>query len=375
MPKSKTPIGAIVGGVIGGLALILIAVIFFTCTVMRRRKRLQPKTFPGDPIRPNMQHMRSMSDMSSNYLDPNGNSMMPHGQPIAPVPMMASVPHALMSPSMQTVSTTAMQPMSPTMMSIAPQGQAVSQIPNLGTAVAPISANIPIGGVVTRQPLSPTSPTSSGHIPSASVQSLGGVLSTMGTTARNPQAGLEDVISPFSAQPSPRTLDRKGTMGSRASPVSSVAVSDDDLPTSPSRARMNPPAYTAEPGSGEVQTVAPSATEDAPGQRKHEYGTNFDDSRSWGAIPEENENMDGTGVGTGTGTGTGFATHGSPLEVTPPRGDSRWGDSTVAGSTIASSEHEGTAVDEEETGVIRATHHHAKESLSDIVAGVRAGYL
>jgi len=188
------------------------------------------------------------------------------------------------------------------------------------------------------------------------------------TSPNTMSQNLEDVIVPFVSSPtSPNTPGRKGSR--HANPVSPAASADfsDDSSIPTPRNRMNPPAYSPNPASGEVQTVAPTSTEDLPGGHKHEYGASVD-SRSWGAIPEEDEVVNGTGVGTG------IATQGSPLEPRHPRGG--WGGSTVAGS---SEPDNGTVYDDDGSEAhlpsAAAYPRHPKDSLSDIVAGVRAGYL
>ena len=105
---------------------------------------------------------------------------------------------------------------------------------------------------------------------------------------------------------------------------------EDGYPAIPHRARMNPPAYTARAGTGEVQALAPTLsarTHLAAG--KHTYEPSVD-PLSRGATLDENRE---------TAAGTGLADYGSLFD-TMPKGGSRWGGSTIAGS----SERESTVV-------------------------------
>lgn len=78
---------------------------------------------------------------------------------------------------------------------------------------------------------------------------------------------------------------------------------------------MNPPAYTAHVRAGEVQTVAPTPSEDIPGQRKHEYGPSIE-SQTWGTILERED------------PGTGLAADGGSLETGTPGEGLRSGGNT-----------------------------------------------
>jgi len=110
---------------------------------------------------------------------------------------------------------------------------------------------------------------------------------------------------------------------------------------------MNPPAYTAAPALGEVRTVAPS-----PGDRKHTY-VSVDPMRSDTNLEVNNLNESGVGMEMATYSD-------SPLETDPP--GAQWGGSTAGGIS-----------EPEETLLGEQTRPPGKDSLSDIVAGVRAG--
>jgi hypothetical protein len=143
------------------------------------------------------------------------------------------------------------------------------------------------------------------------------------------QPNREDIITPFvSGQTSPNSVGHKNAR-STGSPGSSHDFSEDGYPAIPHRARMNPPAYTARAGTGEVQALAPTLSEDPPGRRKHTYEPSVD-PLSRGATLDENRE---------TAAGTGLADYGSLFD-TMPKGGSRWGGSTIAGS----SERESTVV-------------------------------
>jgi len=313
--SKKSNKGAIVGGAVGGVALVLLAVAFFIWGVVQKRKRLRQqrqKTYPGGPDRPDMQHMRSMSDSSQKYLDPNGYGMPP-GLQISPLMLPMTNGAQPMSHPLQNLSSPVAQSISLPMPPV-PQMNGMVQVPGA----------FPTGGIVTHAPAPSTSPVQR-HMPSASTQSIGGVMSSVvhappgsGAPAVAPPTNPEDIISPFITPPtSPQPTSRKGAYdfsdedppSSSKSPASSVSAQ---------RTRMNPPAYTSAPVSGEVRAVAPT-----PSDQKYEYR---------GGVSPEN-NQDGTGVGTGV------ATYGSPLEAKPPM---RWGGSTAT----ATSDAEGTVVSE-----------------------------
>jgi len=304
--SKKSNTGAIVGGVVGGVALVLLAVAFFIWGIVQKRKRLrqQQKTYPGGPDRPDMQHMRSMSDSSQKYLDPNGYGMPP-GLHVSPLMLPMANGAQPMSHPLQNLSSPVAQSITLPM----PQINGMAQVPGV----------FPTGGIVTHAPAPSTSPVQR-HMPSPSTQSIGGVMSSVGHNAP-PGGGVpaavsptspEDVISPFITPPtSPQPTSRKGTAGGASYDFFEDLPSPSKSPASSVSAqrRMNPPAYTSDPVSGEVQAVAPT-----PGDRKHEYRK--------GVSPEEN-NQDGTGVGTGV------ATYGSPLEERSPI---RWEGSTATPS-------------------------------------------
>ncbi|KIM81766.1 hypothetical protein PILCRDRAFT_489321 [Piloderma croceum F 1598] len=212
---------------------------------------------------------------------------------------------------------------------------------------------------------SSTSPVQ-GHISSASIQSLGGAMASL--TFSSPSArrvslsssrsNLENVITPFiSGHTSPQISSHKGT--ARHSPNASYDFAQEGLltlpvtslsPPSPHRARMNPPTYTAATGSGGARTRA-----SAPGLRKHEYGTSVDSTHSH----SEEISLNGTGVSTGA------ASYGDgSLETSPPRsGRSTFAELSDLEDTLFDCDH----------GV--QARRPGKDSLSDIVAGVRAGVL
>jgi hypothetical protein len=315
--SSKSPVGAIVGGVIGGLAVIFFVVVFCAYRLIKRRQRLQQNNYQNGVNRPGMEHGRSMSDSSQKYLNPNSFGMVPAGLSVVPRMMGGILP---VSPSMQMLSQTGGQ-------------SAVPQIP-----YATPHGGFPVGNTGAHPPLPPGSP--QGNMSSAGTQLFNYTMSpTSGasTYTASSQPNPEDVIVPFLSGPA-RSVGRKSPRGT-GSPGSSHDFSEEELPpTSPPRARMNPPAYTARVGSDEVQTVAPTPGEDLPGQRKHEYGPSLE-SRSLGAILES-ENLYETAVGTG------LATDGGPID-TRAMGGSRWGGSTIAGS----SEREDTVMDDGDTDV------------------------
>jgi len=200
----------------------------------------------------------------------------------------------------------------------------MSPVPPIPGSMVNAPAVAPTGTIV-----SPASPVQ-GHISSPSVQSLDGAMLAMGHNS--PPAGgamtqtnLERVISPFVSSSSMSVGRKVGDMNN-----SSHDFSNEGFPMAPSpttgtssvpltRNRMNPPAYTAAPGSDEVRTMAVIPSD----VQKHEYRTVIDFS-GLGLSLEEND-------ANGTGVGTGVATFGSPLERGPP--SVMWGGSTVAGSS------------------------------------------
>lgn len=330
-PK-KSDTGAIVGGVVGGLAVIALTVFVITCGVLRRRKRFQPqKPYTNGPSRPNMGHTHALSDSSQRFLEPNGHRFPPGLE-------MSSVaqPHMTngmlpLSYSIQSLSSSGQQPP-------APPGP---QMPGAMMPNTTRPAISPGAGIVTHSRTSPTQ----GHIPSASFQSLGGVMSPTEFNAQRGnhprptgQTGLEDVISPFiSSQTSVQPTSHKA-----GSPNTSHDFSE-GLPLTPSsppsssanaqRFRMNPPAYSAAPGLGAAQPVVPTR-----GDQKYEYDANYNHSRSNANM--EHANLDGTAIETGR------ATYGSSLfQPTSMDTDTRWGGSTVA---AGDSEFEGTVVAEDD---------------------------
>jgi hypothetical protein len=209
-----------------------------------------------------------------------------------------------------------------------------------------------------------------GHMSSTSIQSLGGALASLAFSSpsarrvslSSSQSNLENVITPFmSGHTSPQLNSHKGA--ARHSPNASYDFAQDGLltfpvtslsPASPHRARMNPPTYTAATGSGGARIMA-----SAPGLRKHEYRASVDSTRSNSHSEEIPLN--------GTGVSTGVASYGDgSFETSPPRSGS--GRSTFA----ELSDFEDTLFDCDDGVQARRP---GKDSLSDIVAGVRAGVL
>ena len=281
--------------------------------------------------------MGSMSDSSQMYLEPNGSGTPP-GLQVSPgmQPVISGVPPLLY-----------------------PVQQHVPQMSNGMTFTATGA------GTVAHAPVSPTATSAHGHVPAPSVQSLGGAISSMGfnapagatspTRTVSPsisQTSPEDVISPFIVIGTPPRPAEKG--GGGYSGTTNRDTSDDRPPVSPSvisssstfvqrSTRMNPPAYTTAPTSGEVRTMAPTTpTTD----QKHEYVAS--ETTGPDASPVEN-----TGIGTG---GTGRATYGSAI----PQG---WGGST----TTRTSEPEDTLVGEGDLPGLK--------DPNVVVSGVRYGVI
>jgi hypothetical protein len=239
----------------------------------------------------------------------------------------------------------------------------VSQIPNGTIMPVALSAGGYPGGTMIHSSVPPALP-GQGH-----AQSLGGAMSSMGLNIP-PGSGisgvssptvLEDVISPFISNQTPPAPSGKGATGPPRN--SSYDFSDGlpEDPTSPSslssslpqqRARMNPPAYSAAPSSGEARS-RPTSTSD----RKYVYTATPATSVSNINLAENNQDR--------TGAGTGMATHGSAPE--PHLQEMEWGGSTVA----ASSEPGGTMVGEDSQPLVKDS----MTSLNNIVAAVRAGQL
>ena len=244
------------GGVIGGLALILIAGTLIVLGILKKRRRLRQNLNQDPPSSSDNQpdHLHSISDLSQKYPSSNVNgshAMVP--QPLQmtvqrPVPIVnpgAANVVSLSSPSMdqfgvQNMASGLISPEAmPLMIFPGPQPAVLSQLPTVG--------DTPAGGIVTRAPP---------------------------TTSHGQQSSLEEIITPFrSTQPSPRTDTGRETPPSTAdySDVSSIT------PASQLGRRRNPPAYTAKPRAGERQAAAPTAPEDA--RVKYEYGPNANTSR------------------------------------------------------------------------------------------------
>ena len=339
--SKKSNAGPIAGGVVGGVTLIFLVFVFFTCRIVRRRKWLEQQRIYHGPDRPDFQHMRSMSDSSQMYLEPNGSGTPP-GLQVSPgmQPVISGVPPLLY-----------------------PVQQHVPQMSNGMISTFTAAGVIPTAGTVAYASVSPTSSSARGHVPGPSVQSLGGAISSMGFNApagTSPiqavsptisQAPPEDVISPFIAFGTPPRPTERGWGG--YSGTTNRDTSDDRPPVSPSvvsssstlvqrsTTRMSPPAYTTAPTSGEVRTMAPTTpTTD----QKHVYVAS--ETTSPDASPVEN-----TGIGTG---GTGRATYGSA----PAR---EWG-------STRTSEPEGTLVGEDDL-------RRPKDNLNVIIPGVRSGVI
>ena len=314
--SKKKPVGAIVGGVIGGLALILIAGALITWGIVKKRRSLgqnQSQNPPsGSDYRPG--HIPSMSDFSQKYINPNANG----SHVIMPQPMQQFFPVVnpgatnvvpLSSPSVdqfgvQNNMAISPQVMSPVMYPV-PQPTALSQLPTVG--------DTPAGGIVTR-----ASQTTSQHIQQLSVSSVGSAMASI-SPAHGQQRSLDEIITPFRSIPtSPRPARNDN---GRETPPSTIDYSDVSsiTPASQLGRRRNPPAYTAEPRAGELLAAVSTPPEDD--RVKYEYEPSTDTSRREPEpnIHEELEYIDV--IGTSTGVGSGGATQGSALELVPSRRD------------------------------------------------------
>jgi hypothetical protein len=340
--SKKSNTAAIVGGAVGGIAAIFLVIAFFAWIVVKRRKGAQqPKSYPGGHSRPELQHLHSFSESPDVPLNPNVSSAY----------QMPSVTQQFAANAISMRNVWSPGPHSPplTMSPIAQRPNSMMSGPS-GTP-APASSTPPIPG----------------HISSPSIQSLGGAMASLTfstpsahrvSLSSSSQSNLENMITPFiSGHTSHQLNSQKGI--ARHSPNASYDFAQEGLltlpmtslsPASPHRTRMNPPTYTAATGSGGAQIMAST-----PGLRKHEYGMSVDSTPHSEEIP-----MNGTGVSTGA------ASYGDgSFETSPP-----W---SVSGrSTFAElSDLEDTLFDDDGVQARRP----GKDSLSDIVAGVRAGVL
>lgn len=258
--KSSSNIGPIVGGVIGGLAVVLLALVYFTCRVVKKRRQqgaqqdnpqrkpptpsmsVSQQSYPGSPSpRPEMEHMRSMSDSSMAYLDPTRYAdITPFSMPALP-PSTATMSVVPISPQMQLVTAAGGVRNYPA--NIAPTAQ------NSGPGPSSVSHPYPSSYVSPASPTAQTAQSSQSHLPpsaSASASQIGfGSLVGGGSSERRFSHPTND---PSNGSPSVS----RGNAGNAG-----------HLGSAPSqRGRLNPPMYTTNPGSGEVQTMAPTAPDD-----------------------------------------------------------------------------------------------------------------
>ncbi|KAF7971439.1 hypothetical protein HWV62_21210 [Athelia sp. TMB] len=245
----SSPIGPIVGGVIGGLAVLLLALALF---MWKRHQHPSKRPNPPPPEsissgypatssspRPDMTHMRGPSDSSMGYLDPSRYSDV--------TPLHLTPPASVL-------------PVSPQMTLVTPSGGRRNYPAMIApTPSAPSSFAYQNTGFIS--PTSPTAHSSETHLP----PSLGGSTTQVhaGFGALPTASNTADVLA--------RRFSRATAAATAVGDPSNAGSSGASPPSQ--RGRINPPIYTSQPGSGEVQTMAPRALDDMDVKRKQIYMT------------------------------------------------------------------------------------------------------
>lgn len=231
LPKSSSPVGAIVGGIIGGLAVIALACGLAFCMHRKKQKLIQLSSTHVGPD--GSKHARTVSDQTQTSV-------------IGPYGYQPLVRSLATSPSSQP-------PLSPTTGTMHTHTASVNSLSYFGSVSHSV---IPYGTSVSPPPNAPVN------------------LSVMQSTSPlpNTQPNSENIIVPFTLPPSDTTsygLDAPLSDTKRADgAIIPVYDSPDSLPAhvvtgdtlrgnSQTRSRVNPPAYEA--------SIAPSQTHQKTG--------------------------------------------------------------------------------------------------------------
>ncbi|KAG6885503.1 hypothetical protein C0993_000753 [Termitomyces sp. T159_Od127] len=255
--KSSRPVGAIVGGVIGGLAVIAVAVVLATCLYMKRQKRIRSSKTDTDGSK----HARKMSDLSQKSGIGYGYQQLERSFATSP---------------------TSQPPLSPTTGTMHTHTASANSLSYFGSVRHSV---MPYGTSTSPPPATQPVPSSS-HPPN--IQGL----------------GREGIIVPFTLPPSDMTSlqgsstnlsDRKRADGA----IIPVYDPPNSLPynvapalseTSTTRARVNPPAYSAV----DQASIAPTRTH----EKKESNDTQFSTDSKTGSGAQNHIGAGGGSIST-----------------------------------------------------------------------------
>lgn len=269
--KSTTPVGAIVGGVIGALGVLLLGAA--AILVIRRRRQRSIIDGPHRPV-----HGRSFSDISQKT---GATQYQIHATFAKPEPSY--------------------EPVSPTIRSRSSRASRAHSI--FGSVAGSIfSSSSPI--MTTRGPnVGSPPPPPAVHLP-------------------NPQ----DIIEPFPLPPqSPTPSSQSRPLHRKASDISEQpvtraeesAVAGPSGPSEPaSRRRVNPPAYTPSPQASQVHLQEPQSPISVASRQLRSYGHHRggnagsqDTQQSWDSYSSRNMATRGNSVSRSGNTGGGTVQH------------------------------------------------------------------
>jgi len=229
--KSSTPVGAIVGGVIGGLAVVILGGLVALFMYRKKQKRQTPATVTHSHEDASG-HSRTMSDLSQKS---NG----------------IGFGYQRMDRSLATTSPSSRPPMSPTSGTMHTHTSSVNSLSYFGSinpSVAPYSSPPPPAA----RTLSPSPPPNHGM-------------------------NREDIIVPFTLTPSPEAISRQGSHSNltdrkrsdgaiipiydspNSLPQQLIQHSSSSSEHSVPRRRLNPPAYSAVDTASQAPTRRPQA--------------------------------------------------------------------------------------------------------------------
>ncbi|KAF7982443.1 hypothetical protein HWV62_28585 [Athelia sp. TMB] len=231
------PVGLIVGGVLGGLAVLLIALALFLWKCSQRSSSTPAQQLPPpagnsghsatrSKSRPDMAHMRALSDSSIAYLDPT------RYVDVTPLQFTPPAPVLPVSPQMTLVTPSGGRRNYPSM--IAP------------TSNAPHSSTYPKPSFLTAN--LPTAQSSETHLPPS-----------LGSSTSQVQIGFGPLLTSNTAEVIARRFSRENVAAAAVNDPSNAGSSV--VPPASQRARVNAPIYMSQTGSSEMRTMAPHALE------------------------------------------------------------------------------------------------------------------
>ncbi|KAF7971440.1 hypothetical protein HWV62_21212 [Athelia sp. TMB] len=232
------PIGLIVGGVLGGLAVLLVALALFLWKCSHRSFPTPAHQLPPPAAnsghsatrsksRPDMAHMRALSDSSIAYLDPT------RYVDVTPLQFTPPAPVLPVSPQMTLVTPSGGRRNYPSM--IAP------------TSNAPHSSTYPKPSFLTAN--LPTAQSSETHLPPS-----------LGSSTSQVQIGFGPLLTTSNtAEVIARRFSRENVAAAATKDPSNAGSSV--VPPLSQRARPNAPIYMSQSGSSEMRTMAPHALE------------------------------------------------------------------------------------------------------------------